>query len=91
MEDVTYLTVDGKSFTADMYVPEGEGPWPVVVMFHGNVSSGKNDSWTTVVAEAAATAGMYVFVPNWLTGSALNGLTPESFDFYWAAARCAVA
>jgi acetyl esterase/lipase len=91
MEDLTYLTVDGEAFEGDIYVPEGDGPWPVVVMFHGNVSSGKNDSWTTVVAEAAAAAGMYVFVPNWLTGAALNGLTPESFDFYWAAARCAVA
>ena len=68
MEDLTYLTIEGEAFEGDIYVPDGEGPWPVVVMFHGNSPSGKNDSHTTVVAEAAATAGMYVFVPNWLTG-----------------------
>ena len=88
MEDLTYLTIEGKAFEADIYVPEGEGPWPVVVMFHGNLD-GKNDSTTTVVAEAAAAAGMYVFVPNWLTGK--TRITPESFDFFSAAANCAVA
>ena len=91
MEGLTYLTVDGEAFEGDIYVPEGEGPWPVVVMFHGNAPSGKNDSYTSVVAEAAATAGMYVFVPNWLTGAALTRLTTESFDFFYAAANCAVA
>ena len=35
MEGLTYLTVDGEAFEGDIYVPEGEGPWPVVVMFHG--------------------------------------------------------
>jgi acetyl esterase/lipase len=89
MENLTYLTVEGKAFEADMYVPEGEGPWPVVVMFHGNSPSGKDDSMTTVVAEAAAAAGMYVFVPNWLTG--ITQLAPETFDFFYAAANCAVA
>jgi acetyl esterase/lipase len=89
MEDLTYLTVDGEAFEGDIYVPEGEGPWPVVVMFHGNSASGKNDTMTTVVAEAAATAGIYVFVPNWLTG--VTRFTPELFDFFYAAANCAVA
>ena len=90
MEDLTYLTIEGKAFEGDIYVPEGEGPWPVVVMFHGNPDS-KDGSYTTVVAEAAANAGMYVFVPNWLTGAALTGFTPELFDFGYAAANCAVA
>ena len=89
MEDVTYLTVEGKPFTADIHVPEGDGPWPVVVMFHGNAPSGKDDPMTTVVAEAAAAAGMYVFVPNWLTWQ--TSITPESFDVFHAAANCAVA
>ncbi|MCL1597850.1 MAG: hypothetical protein M3094_01600, partial [Actinomycetia bacterium] len=88
-EGFTYLMVGGEAFTADMYVPEGEGPWPVVVMFHGNATGGKNDYYTTVVAEAAAAAGMYVFVPNWLTGT--TSITPESFDIFHAAANCAVA
>ena len=89
-EDLTYLTVDGEAFEGDSYVPEGDGPWPVVVVFHGNPDS-KDGRWTTVVAEAAAAAGMYVFVPNWLPGTALSRLTPESFDFFDAVANCAVA
>ena len=76
-------------FEADIHVPDGEGPSPVVVMFHGNAPSGKDDSYTTVVAEAAAAAGMHVFVPNWLTGT--RGITPERFDVFHAAANCAVA
>jgi acetyl esterase/lipase len=88
-EGFTYLTVDGEAFEGDMYVPEGEGPWPVVVMFHGNAAAGKDDSYTTVVAEAAAAAGMRVFVPNWLTG--VTQISPETFDIFYAAAYCAVA
>ena len=61
--DLTYLTVEGEAFEADMYVPEGEGPWPVVVMFHGNPDT-KEGRMTAAVAEAAAAAGMQVFVPN---------------------------
>jgi len=87
-EDLTYLTVDGDAFEADMYVPQGDGPWPIVVMFHGNPDT-KEGRMTAAVAEAAAAAGMQVFVPNWLTGTPL--LTPETFDFIYAAANCAVA
>ena len=86
IEGVPYLTFGGDTFEADIYVPESEGPSPVVVMFHGASASGKDDSYTTVVAEAAAAAGMHVFVPNWLTA-----ITPESFDLFDAAANCAVA
>ena len=89
MEGFTYLTVEGEAFEADMYVPDGNGPWPVVVMFHGDAAAGKDDSYTTVVAEAAAAAGMRVFVPTWLTG--VSRITPETFDFFYAAANCAVA
>ena len=86
IEDVPYLTVGEDVFEADIYAPDVEGSSPVVVMFHGASPRGKDDSYTTVVAEAAAAAGMHVFVPNWLTA-----ITPESFDFFHAAANCAVA
>jgi len=87
-EGFTYLTVDGEAYEGDIYVPEGEGPWPVVVMFHGNPDT-KDGGLTTVVAEAAAAAGMYVFVPNWLTGT--TQFMPEYFDVFSAIANCAVA
>jgi len=88
-EGFTYFTVGEEAFEADIYVPEGEGPWPVVVMFHGNSADGKDDLYTIVVAETAAAAEMYVFVPNWLTG--ITEITPESFDAFHAVANCAVA
>ncbi len=67
-------------------MPDVDEPSAVVVMFHGASASGKDDPYTTIVAEAAAAAGMHVLVPNWLTA-----ITPESFDFFRAAANCAVA
>ncbi len=33
--DVTYATVDGEALTLDIYRPEGDGPWPVVIYIHG--------------------------------------------------------
>ena len=87
MEGFTYLTIDGEAFEGDSYVPEGEGPWPVVVMFHGIPDT--KDGYVTDIAEAAAAAGMYVFVPNWPPGPAL--FMPEFFDPVTAIANCAVA
>lgn len=90
MEGFTYLTIEGQTFEGDMYVPEGDGPWPVVVMFHGNYDT-KDGYMTADVAEAAAAAGMQVFVPNWLTLTGVTGFTPASFDVFYAVANCAVA
>ncbi len=33
--DVPYLTVDGETLGLDMYIPKGQGPFPVVVYIHG--------------------------------------------------------
>ena len=35
MRDVEYLQVDGKSFQATVYQPEGSGPFPVMLDVHG--------------------------------------------------------
>ncbi|MGB9359722.1 MAG: alpha/beta hydrolase [Acidimicrobiia bacterium] len=88
-EGFTYLTIDGEALEGDIYVPEGEGPWPVVVMFHGYSWVGKDDSEITVVAEAAAAAGMRVFVPDW--PMVTDVFMPEFFDPVTAIANCAVA
>ena len=63
--DVVYLEMDGHEYLLDVYVPAGEGPWPVVVAFHGGPLY-KGHSTNTFVAKAAAEAGMVVFVPNWV-------------------------
>ena len=88
-EDVPYLSIGEETFVADIYVPESAGSAPVVVMFHGSAARGKDDGYTTVVAEAAAAAGMQVLVPNWLTGT--TTINPQSFEVFHAAANCAVA
>jgi acetyl esterase len=35
MRDVEYLQIDGKSFRATVYQPEGSGPFPVILDVHG--------------------------------------------------------
>lgn len=64
-EDIVYLEMDGHEYLVDVYIPAGEGPWPVVVAFHG-APLWKEHSTNTFVAKAAAEAGMVVFVPNWV-------------------------
>jgi hypothetical protein len=65
IKDITFLEMDGHEHLVDVYVPAGDGPWPVVVALHGGTVY-KNDSYTTRVAKAAAEAGMLVFAPNWV-------------------------
>jgi acetyl esterase/lipase len=66
--DIVYMTVDGSPYFLDVYTPVGDGPWPVVVAFHGLSSAGKDAGSNTVVAEAAAGQGMLVVAPTWLQG-----------------------
>ena len=63
--DIVYLEMDGDEYVVDVYVPAGDGPWPVVVALHGG-GVYKNNSILTVIAKAAAEAGMLVFAPNWV-------------------------
>lgn len=62
-DDVVYLEMDGHEYLLDVYVPAGEGPWPVVVVFGGE-TLWKNHASNVLVAKTAAEAGMIVFVPN---------------------------
>ncbi len=61
--DVVYLEMDGHEYLVDVYIPAGEGPWPVVVAFSGETLD-KEHVTNVLVARAAAEAGMLVFVPN---------------------------
>ena len=65
IKDVPYLEMNGHEYLLDVYAPSGDGPWPVVVALHG-ATVYKNHPTNTVVATAAAEAGMAVFAPNWV-------------------------
>ena len=65
-KDVVYLEMNDHEYLVDVYVPAGDGPWPVVVALHG-VPVFKSNSVLTVIANAAAEAGMLVFAPNWVS------------------------
>jgi acetyl esterase/lipase len=64
-KDIVYLEMNGNEYLVDVYAPDGNGPWPVVIALHG-APVFKDNVHTTVVAQAAAEAGMLVFVPNWV-------------------------
>jgi acetyl esterase/lipase len=88
--DLVFMTVDGADLVVDVYVPNGQGPWPVAVVFHGRSSDGKDTASTTSIAEAAATAGMVVFAPTWYTGDPFP-LGIDDIDHLGVVGNCAVA
>jgi acetyl esterase/lipase len=65
-KDIVFLEMGGHEYLVDMYLPAGDGPWPVVVALHG-ATVFKSNSILTVIAKAAAEAGMLVFAPNWVS------------------------
>jgi dienelactone hydrolase len=88
--DMVYMTTDGVAFLMDVYQPHGEGPWPVVVSFHGVSPQGKDDISTTAVARNATAQGMLVFTPTWLTPDAFP-ITIETVTDWDLILRCAVS
>lgn len=92
MTDVVYMTVDGVELLMDVYIPEGEGPWPVVVAFHGLDSRGKDSQDNIPVAEAAANQGLLVFAPSWIVWDPPPfPFTIASFEGWIGVTNCAVA
>lgn len=90
--DMAYMTVDGVELLMDVYTPAGDGPWPVVVAFHGLDSRGKDSEDNIPVAEAAAAEGMLVFAPSWIVWDPPPfPFTISSFEGWRQAANCAVA
>ena len=86
--NVPYMSIDGRDVYLDIYAPTNEGPWPVVVAFHGQ---GARDARTTYdVAIEAAAQGMLVFVPTWLDGHSFP-ITSDVMDMQRQEASCAVA
>lgn len=89
-KDRAFMTVEGGDHLIDVYVPDGQGPWPVAVVFHGRSRDGKDTASITSVAEAAATAGMVVFAPTWYAGDPFP-LGIDDIDHLGDAGNCAVA
>ena len=90
--DVVYMTINGVELLTDIYAPLGDGPWPVVVAFHGLDSNGKDEADTAAIAEEAAAQGMVVFAPSWIVWDpGPFPFTLESFQGWKSAASCAVA
>lgn len=86
--DVVYMTVDGRDVHMDIYTPVEQGPWPVVVAFHGLGT--RSDSTNTAIAEAAVADGMIVFTPTWVDEHSFP-VTVESFSLWRRLASCSVA
>ncbi len=92
ISDMVYMTINGVDLLMDVYTPAGDGPWPVVVAFHGLDSHVKDSENTIPVAEAAADHGMVVFTPTWIDFSpSLFPFTVETFNTWKDTANCAVA
>jgi len=90
-KDIVYLEMDGDEYLVDVYVPAGDGPWPVVVALHG-APIYKNDPDLTMVAKAAADAGILVFVPNWVAEwPSLTAMDAEFIRSQRRALPCALA
>jgi len=90
-KDIVFLEMDGHEYLVDVYVPAGEGPWPVVVAFHGGTVY-KNDRFTTVIATAAAEAKMLVFAPNYVAEwPSLSAMNADFARLLVSVQRCALA
>ena len=90
-KDIVYLEMDDHEYLVDVYVPAGDGPWPVVLALHGGTVY-KNNSYTTRVAKAAAEAGMLVFAPNWVAEwPSLSAMDMEFVRSTQPALQCALA
>ena len=88
-EDIVYLERDGHKYLLDVYFPNGDGPWPVVLAFPGAPGL-KDDPYLTVIARAAAEAGMVVFAPSWIQVFGANPL-PADLTSGNEASTCALA
>ncbi len=85
-----YLTVGGLDMTIDAFVPDGPGPWPVVVVFHGKSGAFKDAASNTAIARGAAESGMLAFTPTWIAGDPFPLVAADLVDLRYAAS-CAVA
>ena len=89
-DDLVYSVQGGVDRVLDVYTPISEGPWPVVVAFHGVDSALEDGRDTTTIASALASQGMLVYAPAWLANDDFP-FTGAVMDAWGARAHCAVA
>jgi acetyl esterase/lipase len=94
-EDVTYLSATSllKAEGLDVYAPVKAGPWPVVVIFHGDPYSNTKTTWTSF-ARRLADLGFVVFVPSWghgPSGAPSGAPTYDQLQAMLSETACAVA
>jgi predicted esterase len=76
----------------NVVAPIAEGPWPVVVAFHGN-PRGVDKAWMMPTARAIARQNRVVFVPTWGSVSGTfqrDASLEEEFDLLVREIQCAV-
>ena len=76
----------GGALPIDIYGPSEQGPWPVVVLFHGGGWFGGDRTAMSPLAESLAESGAVVFNATYRTS---NGGYPESFEDVACAVRYA--
>lgn len=87
--DVLFMTQDGHELLVDVYVPEGDGPHPVVVAFHG-LPSNKDEN--RPIGRTFAEFGLLTFLPTWLPKEAWTpDPMPEDLIASYEAATCILA
>ena len=72
--DVRYGTSRGEDYRdplMDVYAPPGEGPWPMVMMFHAGLGAFAGKETVETDARVAAAQGAVVFAPD-LGGFSIN-------------------
>jgi acetyl esterase/lipase len=84
-----FMTQDGRELLVDVYVPDGDGPFPVVVAFHG-LPSDKDEN--KPIGRQFAESGLLTFVPTWLPKGAFTAEPmPEDMLAAFEAATCSLA
>lgn len=68
----------------DLFVPKGEGPWPVAIAYHADPTY-NTKSTMYQLGSSLADAGVLTFIPNW-GGSGLR--TPDELREWAAGGKC---
>ncbi len=94
MRDVEYLQVDGKTFRATVYQPEGSGPFPVILDVHGGawVREDVSRDEHSLLDKALAAMGIVVVAVDYRQSAQYqypNSVADVNFAVRWLRANAA--